>query len=153
MKRPKKLLCICKGNSDRSPLMAAILQMYLKNAGITDVTVESAGILDVAANGGCASPYMIKVAETIGIDLSDHCKRQATPELLADDYDLFVVVDDFVAEEVLNRIGFDKIKQIYNADIHNPWPSQHLETYQVTAKRILAAMFDVMRLYFAPVTD
>jgi len=47
----KKVLCVCLGNSDRSPVMAAVLGMYLKSAG-HETEVQSAGTLEFCKKGG-----------------------------------------------------------------------------------------------------
>lgn len=145
----KKVLCVCKGNSDRSPLMEAVLRKYLRDAGHSDVVVESAGILEYTAKGGRASSYIMRSAGRIGIDLSAHNQRWVG-QIADNAYDLYVVVDSEVAEAVLNVVGWDKIGKIYNAEINNPWPSIHQRDYDETAKRILAGMYEVVVRYFSP---
>lgn len=143
-----KALCVCKGNSDRSPMMEAVLRRYLRDVGLNHVEVESAGILDYTAKGGPASSYIIKSAARVGIDLSVHNKR-CIKQVADNAYDLYVVVDSEVAEAVLNIVGWDKIGKVFNAEVHNPWPSTWQKDYDETAKRILAAMFEVMVRYFS----
>jgi protein-tyrosine-phosphatase len=127
--------------------MEAVLRRYLRDAGREDVTVESAGILDYTANGGPASSYIVKSAARVGVDLSAHNKR-CIKQVADNAYDLYVVVDSEVAEAVLNIVGWDKIGKVFNAEVHNPWPSIHQHDYDETAKRILASMFEVMVRYF-----
>jgi len=143
----KRVLCVCKGNSDRSPAMEAVLRMYLENAG-HDVTVESAGILEVADKGGSCSSCIAKAASRIGLDLSEHCKRWIE-KLDLDGYDLFVVVDETVANRVLELAGFDKMSKVHNAEVTNPWPSQFQEDHDKTFQYILGAMHKVMVRYFS----
>jgi protein-tyrosine-phosphatase len=140
-----KVLCVCKGNSDRSPLMAAVLGMFLKNAGL-DVVCESAGILDVAAKGGCASPFGVVSAKRIGLDISNHNKRQID-SLNLKEYDLFVCVDEAVAARVL-ELGVP-IQNIVNVQVDNPWPSQFQIDHDVTAEKIMAAMYRVVTRFFS----
>ncbi len=147
---PSKVLCVCVGNSDRSPLMARVLELYLRNAGIPDLTVESAGTHEVASYGGHASSFMIKAARRIGIDLSGHRKRQVTQAMLEQgQYDLFVVVDSQVAEQLLVVAGFGDLPKVCNAEVVSPWPSQFQEDYDATAGRILATMYRVVVRYFS----
>lgn len=145
----KSVLCVCKGNSDRSPMMAATLQMYLDRAAITSrsgVHCESAGILAVAGQAGGASSFMVKAAKRIGIDLSSHSKR-CISSLDLSQYELFVCVDEDVATYVLGT-GVD-IKKICNAQVSNPWPSQFQQDYDQTAGRIMERMFQVVTRYFS----
>ena len=147
----KKVLCVCKGNGDRSPMMAAVLQMYLSNSFnmnllAKDVVCESAGMLEIANKGGGASPLMIKAAKRIGIQLSSHEKRWVN-SLHIYDYDLFVCVDDEVAAYVIG-LGAD-IKKVCNAGISNPWPSQFQRDFDDTVERIMGAIFRVVTRYFS----
>lgn len=142
----KKVLCVCKGNGDRSPMMAAVLQMYLSKVLTENVVYESAGILKIANKGGGASPLMIKAARRIGIELSSH-KRRWVKSLNISDYDLFVCVDDEVAAYVID-LGAD-IKKVCNVQISNAWPSQFQRDLDDTAERIMGAMFRVVTWYFS----
>lgn len=143
----KRVLCVCKGNGDRSPMMAAVLGMYLNQTLKEDVVCdESAGILEIADKGGGASPLMVKAAKRIGIDLSSH-KRRWVKSLKISDYDLFVCVDDEVAAYVI-ELGAD-IKKVCNAQISNAWPSRFQRDLNDTAEKILAAMFRVVTRYFS----
>lgn len=147
--RINRVLCVCKGNGDRSPMMAAVLQMYLENTVVigTRPPCESAGILEVADKGGGASPLMVKAAERIGIHLSSH-KRRWVNRLDINAYDLIVCVDDEVAAYVIN-LGAN-IKNVCNAEISNPWPSRFQRDLDDTAERIMGAMFRVVTRYFSP---
>ncbi len=142
----KRVLCICKGNNDRSPMMAAVLQMYLSNASMKDVVCESAGILEIANKGGGVSPLMVKAAKRIGIDLSSH-KKCWVNSLKINDYDLFVCADNEVAARVI-ELGAD-MKKVCNAGVSNCWPSQFQRDLDDTAERIMAAMFRVVTRYFS----
>ena len=159
----KKVLCVCKGNGDRSPMMTAVLQMYLEQSfklvgqmseakleqGFKKaVLCESAGILEIANKGGGASPLMIEAAKRIGIDLSSH-KRRWVNSLNINDYDLFVCVDDEVAAYLIMELGVD-MKKVCNAQISNAWPSRFQRDLDDTAERIMGAMFRVVTRYFSP---
>jgi len=156
-----RVLCVCKGNGDRSPMMAAVLQMYLEQSfkligqmskakleqGLKEaVLCESAGILEIADKGGSASPRMVKAAKQIGIDLSSH-KRRWVNSLHINDYDLFVCVDDEVAAYVI-ELGAD-MKKVCNVQISNAWPSTFQRDLNDTAERIMGAMFRVVARYFS----
>jgi protein-tyrosine-phosphatase len=143
---PKKVLCVCKGNSDRSPMMAAVLAMYIANAGKGQVVVESAGILEVADQGKAASPILLTAGKRIGIDFSDHRSTWIEKLDLAQ-YDLVVVVDDDVAARVM-ELGVP-YSQVCNAVVPNPWPCHFQDDYQGTAERIMSAMYHVVTRYFS----
>ena len=65
-----KVLCVCLGNSSRSPMMQAVLQHHLGET----FQVESAGVLEQAAGLG-ANPRSILCMSERGIDLTGHTRR------------------------------------------------------------------------------
>ena len=141
-----KILCVCIGNGDRSPVMAAVLGMFLKNAGHNEVVCESAGVGESAANGGCAAPFAVAAAKRIGLDITGHCKRRTT-SLNLKDYDLIIVASDEIAGQVI-QAGAD-MKKVYNVQVTNPWPCQFQEDYDPTFSQVLAAMYRVVTRYFS----
>lgn len=74
------ILCICTGNTCRSPMAAALLCRELEQRGREDVRVESAGL---AADGSPATPQAVAVMREWGIDITAHRSRPVTAELLA----------------------------------------------------------------------
>lgn len=141
----KKILCVCLGNSDRSPVMAAVLAMYLKNAG-HDVVVESAGVSEHVEVGASAAPFGVQVIKRLGLDISGHTRRRTTA-LNLNEYDLFVCATDEIAGELFLSQGVSKSK-LHNAQVTNPWPVQFAEQYEVTFEQILVSMARVMKYYF-----
>lgn len=73
------LLCVCTGNTCRSPMAAALLRRELDKAGRPDIRVESAGL---AADGSPATPQAVAVMAEWGVDISAHRSRPVTAELL-----------------------------------------------------------------------
>lgn len=144
-----RVLCVCVGNSDRSPVMAAVLNMFLNNSGL-NVYVESAGADECAKKGGSCTEAASFAASRIGLDLSGHERRYIgdIEESRLSEYDLFVVVSDEVAAKVLGRIGFERKEDVYNVNIQNPWPNTDQRTHDETFRKILVAMYDVITLYF-----
>lgn len=140
-----KVLCVCKGNSDRSPLMARVLQKFLHDGGQANISCESAGILDVSAQGNPASALLLKAGCLLGLDFSDHRTRWIN-DIPLNEFDWFVCVDEHVAAEVIAR-GASHAKVI-NANVPNPWPIHKWIEYRPTVTRILAAMFEVIDNYF-----
>src|SRR3989344_779799 len=66
----RKVLCVCLGNTCRSPMMAALLQKELGD----EFRVESAGIKKEAA-GQSANEHSILCMKERGIDITGHRSR------------------------------------------------------------------------------
>ena len=64
-----RVLCVCTGNTCRSPMLAALLTEALRRRG-SDVTVHSAGT--GAAAGDLASDGALAAMARRGLDLSTH---------------------------------------------------------------------------------
>jgi protein-tyrosine-phosphatase len=64
------ILIICTANICRSPVAAALLRDRLRQRGLTNWTVGSAGTWAMVARG--ASRYSIEVAKRGGLDISEH---------------------------------------------------------------------------------
>lgn len=145
MAKPKKILCVCVGNSDRSPVMAAVLSQFLKNAG-HEAEVESAGVGENAAKGGCAGHHGVEAAKRLGLDITKHNKRR-TNSLNLKEYDLIICATDGIAGQLYEQ-GAD-VSKLYNAEISNPWPCQFQEQYDVTMEQILVMSYRIIKFYFS----
>lgn len=141
----KKVLCVCIGNSDRSPVMAAVLEMFLEHT-CHEVTCESAGVGESAVKGGPATPFAVAAAQRIGLDLTGHQRRHIASFNLAD-YDLIICASDEIAALVIQAGA--EMKKVHNAQVTNPWPCQFQEDYDGTFQQILAAMYRVVARYFS----
>ena len=75
------IVCVCTGNTCRSPMAAALLRRALDKRGREDILVESAGL--AAGATAPASEYALAAAAEIGLDLSGHLSRPFTPALAA----------------------------------------------------------------------
>lgn len=75
------VVCVCTGNTCRSPMAAALLRRALDKRGRDDILVESAGLAASAA-APASAPALAAIAE-IGLDISGHLSRPLTPELAA----------------------------------------------------------------------
>lgn len=145
---PKRVLCVCIGNSDRSPVLAEVLAMFLKNAGF-DCTVESAGIHENARQG-TAAKYGVAAAATIGLDVASHRRHHISDVNLAS-FGLIICASDEIAGAVIEAGA--NMSRVYNAQIPNPWPVQFQEDYDAqTMPAILTATYRVMCRYFRPAT-
>ncbi|NLF27290.1 MAG: low molecular weight phosphatase family protein [Clostridiales bacterium] len=65
----KKVICVCTGNTCRSPMAAAFLQRALP-----DWDISSAGLF--ASSGQGAAPEAVAAMRELGIDISGHRSRQ-----------------------------------------------------------------------------
>lgn len=76
------VLIICTGNTCRSPMAEGILKSLLKERGIEDIRVISAGI--GAMEGLPATPFAIEAARAWNVDISGHLSRQLNKRLIAE---------------------------------------------------------------------
>jgi protein-tyrosine-phosphatase len=97
----KRVLCVCLGNTCRSPMMQALLQKELGDG----FQVESAGIRKEAA-GQPANENSLVCMHERGIDLNGHRSRWIG-NLDPSDYAYIVCVGEKEAEEVAEMPGFD----------------------------------------------
>jgi protein-tyrosine-phosphatase len=130
--------------------MAAVLGMYLKNAG-HNVMCESAGVGESACKPGPAAKFAVAAATRLGLDISQH-KKRGIGSVRTTNYGLIVCANDEIAEKVIEegRKADDEsiLSKVYNAQVPNPWPVQFQEQYDETFERILVAMSRVMKFYF-----
>jgi len=83
-----KLLCVCTGNTCRSPMLALLLAEALRRHGVV-ATVESAGT--AAATGDPASDGAMLAMARRGLDLSAHRSRPVHDVALASFHRIFTV--------------------------------------------------------------
>ncbi len=82
-------LFLCLGNICRSPMAERYLERRAAEAGLTDLSIESAGLVD---HGGRPSPETaVEVAREYGIDLTDHRSTVVDEDLLAESDAVFVM--------------------------------------------------------------
>lgn len=76
------ILIICTANICRSPVAAALLRDRLRQRGLTDWTVSSAGTWAMVQRG--ASRYSIEVMQRNGFDITDHLARMVEERAMRD---------------------------------------------------------------------
>lgn len=86
----KNILFVCTGNTCRSCMAEAIAKDIIKKMGIEmDFTASSAGIY--ARDGDRASSQALAAMKHMGLDLSNHCARQVSREIIRDSYIIFTM--------------------------------------------------------------
>ncbi|MDQ0095257.1 low molecular weight protein-tyrosine-phosphatase [Paeniglutamicibacter psychrophenolicus] len=86
-----RIMTVCTGNICRSPMAEYMLRTALDDAGITDVSVESAGTSDGEAGQGI-DPRAAAVLQSHGIDAEEHVARALDPDSLPG-VDLLLAMD------------------------------------------------------------
>jgi protein-tyrosine phosphatase len=74
------ILLVCTGNTCRSPLAEVLLRRALQEAGVTDVTVASAGTGAFAGEPASEGSYLVALEH--GLDLAAHRARVVTREMV-----------------------------------------------------------------------
>lgn len=67
------VLCVCTGNTCRSPMLMTLLRGMIAQRGITDVQIDSAGT--GAGDGEPATPQAVTTMAGFGLDLRAHRSR------------------------------------------------------------------------------
>jgi protein-tyrosine-phosphatase len=74
------VLVLCTGNICRSPIAEGFLRQLLKERGIGDVTVHSAGVSGLV--GYPADPESVRSAAERDIDISEHRARRVNTDMI-----------------------------------------------------------------------
>ena len=98
-----KILCLCTGNTCRSPMLMILIRQQLKKHGVTYVTVDSAG--SNAAEGHAASALAIQTMTNMGLSLDQHRSQPLTSVDLPS-YDHFLCMSSSHAAYV-RSLGVD----------------------------------------------
>lgn len=115
-----KILMVCLGNICRSPVAEGILKYKLKDQGLDDVFVDSAGTSGLHA-GEAPDKRAVESARRHGVDISSLIARQFTAKDF-DEFDYIYVMDKSNYENVLSMARSEgdkkKVKLILNC--HEP---------------------------------
>jgi protein-tyrosine phosphatase len=133
-----RLLCVCTGNTCRSPMLMALIRAEIGRHGLAHVTVASAGT--AAADGEPASAHAVACMASRGLDLDSHRSRNLG-DLDLDGYDRFLCMTSSHAAALRSRgIPAAKLEVVHAAQGGVPDPfggsrddyeacAQVLETY------------------------
>ncbi len=143
-----KILFVCTGNTCRSPMAAALLKDMLKEKGIFNIKVESAGI--AASPDQKANPLSSQVMEEQGIQITDHRTRQIQADQLKQ-ANLILTMTEGHKTAVLsgepsvwnNIFTLNEYAEMEEKDIPDPYGLSKQE-YQITAHKIRSALEKVI---------
>jgi len=144
----KRILCLCKGNICRSPMMEAMLKNALNRAGRMGIAIECAGIKEEAREGMPADMHAIEVLRARNLDLSTHTSRWAG-DLDLSQYNLFLCAAPQAANWLRARGVAGAIDVI---DIPNPWELGK-EAFTYAADLIERELPRIIKKYCYPSPD
>jgi protein-tyrosine-phosphatase len=116
-----EVLFVCTGNTCRSPMAEGILKMMLKDKGVGNVKVSSAGTHGLRS--APASLFAIEVAKRRNVDLSRHRSRELTAEMVGR-ADLILTM----SQEHLERIKRMDKQAGQKAYLLKAFPQPHTES-------------------------
>lgn len=116
----RKVLCVCIGNTCRSPMMQVLLQQQLGN----EFQVESAGVRKESA-GKPANDNSILCMQERGIDLTNHRSRWVG-DLNLTQYSHVICVGDNEAQQISEYLGQEsKVVVLIANGEHGGVPNPH----------------------------
>ena len=121
----RKILCVCFGNTCRSPMLQALLSQILPRE---DFEIESAGLAD--RSGAPASPHAIECMRERCLDITAHRSRRAS-DLELSSYDRIYCVGETLAQKLV-ALGASREK-VEVIEVSNPY-GQDLEIYRACAE-------------------
>ena len=134
-----KVLFVCTGNTCRSPMAEYIMKHLLKENGVENVSVSSAGIY--ASEGKPMSENSAKALKTLGIDYAgEHKSRRFTGDMAKEQDLILTVTDDHKAcipVRLDNMFSFREYVGVQ--DVGDPYGSNE-EIYLNSAKQIYIAV-------------
>lgn len=144
-----KVLCVCTGNTCRSPMLMALLRGAVRDRPASAWTIESAGT--AAGDGEPASTYAQTCMELRGLDLSNHRSRPVA-ELDLATYDRVLCMTSSHAA-ALRSLGIPPGKlEVVNASrggVPDPFGGS-IEDYEACAQVLTACAQDLVARGFAP---
>ncbi|MBI5187167.1 MAG: low molecular weight phosphotyrosine protein phosphatase [Nitrospinae bacterium] len=97
----RKVLMVCLGNICRSPMAEYLLRDQLEKAGIYDITVSSAGLLDM--EGREPAPDIVEILAEKGISIGHHKSRKLSGKLIMEN-DLILVMETKQRDEIAKAL-------------------------------------------------
>lgn len=151
----RSILCVCKGNSCRSPILEALIKKMMRDLLQYDekkkIIVESAGTYEGVIKAHLntpASEHAIACMAERGLDISDHRSRPIS-SIDINNFDLIICMSsdelEFVAK--LHPRGAIILANAMNGGVANPW-QKGLAAYQKCAVTLNFVAQDILELFF-----
>lgn len=146
----RSVLCVCRGNTCRSPMLEALLQKERDRRNLT-IRVESAGTyvdVDPSVVGSPATDHSVTCMKQRGLNLDAH-KSRRIDDLELNALDLIICMTSAEAEEVLRRKprGAILLANAASGEVPNPF-KQGLDKYEECALVLERVAKEVAEIYF-----
>lgn len=97
----RKVLMVCLGNICRSPMAEYLLKDQLEKAGMCDITVSSAGLLDMEGREPAAD--IVEIMAEKGVSMGHHRSRKLSGKLIMEN-DLILVMEIKQRDEIAKAL-------------------------------------------------
>ncbi len=134
-----EIVFVCTGNTCRSPLAEGLMKKLLKERGIENIEVSSAGLAAYA--GDEVSEKSVKAAENYGIDISAHRSRRINSYMLENAF--FVCMTTSHVQALLPYVEENRLFVI-GEGIPDPYGGTQ-EEYDNCAKKINGVLPDILQ--------
>lgn len=139
-----RILCVCTGNTCRSPMLAALLERALAERGAEGHEILSAGV--AASDGGEPSAHAVACMRDRGLDLSGHRSRNVLGHDLTS-IDAFLVMGAHHGH-ALQELGVPSERIIVvggEGGVPDPFGGERAE-YETCARSLEAAAADIAEM-------
>jgi protein-tyrosine phosphatase len=145
------VLFVCTGNQYRSPIAAAAFLRQLNGQGIANQwSVGSAGTWTLP--GLRPFPDAVRVAQELGLNISDHTTRLITAHELSR-YDLILVMEQGHKEAILREFSLDckKLHLLSEVIDHIEYDISDPADSQVNAKEVAIELCNLIQRGFSKI--
>lgn len=143
-----KILFVCTGNTCRSPMAEAFLNMIAKENNDSTICAFSRGL---AAYGEPASKYSVEASKEFGAQIDSHISGQLTMDDISDSDIVLTMTKDqsmFLKSEAkkFNDKIFSISEYVDTAEISDPY-GQNIDAYKKCAELLYNACQKIYKKY------